>query len=305
MKKICIVGSAGYVGSYLCDYLKNYFEIIAHSRLKINNSQFRKNIKHFIYGDICNYSVIDKILKSKPSVIIYTVSLNHHESEISLTNSINISVSPFLYLINKIKKQNLNIKIIYFSTMQVYGREYKKKIINETYPKNLNNIYSLTHSICEDVLITQKQFLNFSILRLSNAFGTPIFPKKNVWWPVLNDICKMAKKNSVIKLQSDGSPLRDFISLNSIALFVKKLVESNNINNEIINLCSGKTFSILEVAEKVASNNFFNNSIPIKKKKNLNNRNIKFRYDNLKMKKFLKKYTFNIQKEIYSFLSSI
>jgi UDP-glucose 4-epimerase len=154
-------------------------------------------------------------------------------------------------------------------------------------------------------LISQKQFYNFSILRLSNAFGAPVFPDKNVWWPVLNDVCKMAKKNGVIKLQSDGSPLRDFISLNSIGQFIKKLIENKNTVNEIINLCSGKTFSILDVAKKVSNNNFFNKSVPIKKKKGLKKNIYKFKYDNSIMKKYLNKYNLDIEKEIFIFLTRI
>jgi UDP-glucose 4-epimerase len=305
VKKICIVGSTGYVGSHLCQYLKKDFHIIACSRKKSNNSLFNQNIKDFVYGDINRHEIIDKIIKLKPNTIIYTISLNHFDSEISLTNSLHVNVAPFLYLLNKIKEKQLNTKIIYFSTMQVYGREYKKKIINENHPKKLNNIYSLTHSMCEDALISQKQFFNFSILRLSNAFGSPIFPNKNVWWPVLNDICKMAKKNGVIKLQSDGSALRDFISLNNIGLFIKNLIEAKNVNNEIIHLCSGKTFSILDVAKKVSTNYFFETPIPIKKKKSPKKKNYKFRYDNSRMKKYLSNYNFSTQKEIYQFLSKI
>jgi UDP-glucose 4-epimerase len=305
VKKICIVGSTGYVGSYLCEYLKKDFQIISCSKKKNNNSLFNKNIRHFIYGDITKHKVIDQIVKLKPDVIIYTISLNHFDSEISLINSLKVSVAPFLYLLNKIKEKKLNTKIIYFSTMQVYGREYKKKVISETYPKNLNNIYSLTHSMCEDALISQKQFLNFSILRLSNAFGTPVFPNKNVWWPVLNDVCRMAKNDGIIKLQSDGSPLRDFISLDSIGFFIKRLIEIKNPSNKIINLCSGKTFSILDAAKQVSRNSFFDKPIPIKKKKSVSKQNYKFKYDNSEMKKYLNKYNFDIEKEIYNFLSRI
>ena len=115
----------------------------------------------------------------------------------------------------------------------------------------------------------------------------------------------MAKKNGVIKLQSDGSALRDFISLNNIGLFIKNLIKAKNVNNEIINLCSGKTFSILDIAKKVSKNYFFDTPIPIKKKKSLKKKNYKFRYDNSKMKKYLSNYNFNTQKEIYQFLSKI
>lgn len=305
MKKICILGSGGYIGSFLCQYLKRDFDIISHSKKKIINSKFCKNIKNFVHGDIVNYKTIDDIIKLKPDKIIYTISLNHFDSESSLSNSVRINVLPFLYLMEKITEKKLNIEIIYFSTMQVYGREYQTKIINETYPKNLNNIYALTHSFCEDALLSHKQKINFSILRLSNAFGMPVFPNKNVWWPVLNDICKTAKNNKYIKLQSDGSALRDFISLNMIGLFIKKLINRKNRKNEIINLCSGKTFSILEIAKQVAINPFFKKSIPLIKKKSLKKNIHNFIYDNTKMKKYLKKININYKKDINDFLCQI
>ena len=305
MKKICILGASGYIGSFLCQYLKRDFDIISHSKKKIINSKFCKNIKNFVNGDIVNYKTIDNIIKLKPDKIIYTISLNHFDSESSLSNSVRINVLPFLYLMEKIIEKKLNIEIIYFSTMQVYGREYQVKIINERYPKNLNNIYALTHSVCEDALLSHKQKINFSILRLSNAFGMPVFPNKNVWWPVLNDICKMAKNNRYIELQSDGSALRDFISLDTIGLFIKKLINSRNKKNEIINLCSGKTFSILEIAKQVAINPFFKKSIPLIKKKSLKKNIHNFIYDNTKMKKYLKKININYKKDINDFLCKI
>jgi UDP-glucose 4-epimerase len=289
----------------LSQFLKKDFEIISHSRKKITDIDFRQNIKNFVNGDITNHQTLNKIIKLKPDIIIYTISLNHFDSEYSLINSVKVSVSPFLHLLENIKEKKLNTEIVYFSTMQVYGRNYNKRIINETYPKKLHNIYALTHSICEDALISYGQNIKFSILRLSNAFGFPVFPNTNVWWPVLNNICKMAKKNFHIKLQSDGSPLRDFISLDNIGLFMKKLIMQKNKNNEIINLCSGKTLSILNVAQKVATCAYFKKPIPINKKKSLKIKNYLFKYDNSRMKSYLPKLNLNLEKDIYKFLSKI
>ena len=44
--------------------------------------------------------------------------------------------------------------------MQVYGRDYNKIRISEKYPKNINNIYALTHSMCEDLLQSYEKKLN-------------------------------------------------------------------------------------------------------------------------------------------------
>ena len=106
MRKVCVIGSSGYIGSFLCQFLKKDFEIISHSRKKITDIDFRQNIKNFVNGDITNQQTLNKIIKLKPDIIIYTISLNHFDSEYSLINSIKVSVSPFLYLLENIKKKN-------------------------------------------------------------------------------------------------------------------------------------------------------------------------------------------------------
>ena len=75
MKKICVLGSTGYIGSYLCQNLKKNFEIISCSRKEINNFTFNKNIKHFIYGDITKHEVIDQIIKLKDRCMRYNFFL--------------------------------------------------------------------------------------------------------------------------------------------------------------------------------------------------------------------------------------
>ena len=84
----------------------------------------------------------------------------------------------------------------------------------------------------------------------------------NCWWPVLNDLCRSAKKENLIKIKSDGSALRDFISLDDISNFVKILI-NKKVNENIINLCSSETLSIKELAYKIQSNEFFKQKISL------------------------------------------
>ena len=76
---------------YLVSLIKNL--------LRMNIAVNSENIKNFVHGDIVNYKTIDNIIKLRPDKIIYTISLNHFDSESSLTNSIRINVLPFLHLI--------------------------------------------------------------------------------------------------------------------------------------------------------------------------------------------------------------
>ncbi len=303
--KVCIVGSSGYIGSHLAFNLVKDFHIIAHSRKKIKDKKFYTNISSIIIGNIKSENTLKKILKIKPDVIVYTISFNHFKSEDNLSDSIKNNYEPFQNLVEKIVSNKLKIKLIYFSTMQVYGRSFKKNLITEKYPKNIQNIYSLTHSMCEDLLQAYQKNLNYNILRLSNSFGIPQISGLNCWWPVLNDLCKSAKKNKKIIINSDGSPLRDFISLNDITKFIIILIKKN-LQQKIINLCSSETISIKELALKIHKNFYFKKKIPIIfKKKPTEIKKKRFRYCNKIMLKHGFKKTDTFENQIANFLSKI
>ena len=139
--RICIVGASGYIGSKIATYLKKNNHLIAVTRTKnIKDKTFLNGINKLIVGDIRNKNTILKINKAKPEIIIYTISLNHKDSEKNLNHSIDINVKPLLNLCRNLKKIKRFKKIIYFSTMQVYGKINSGDLIRENYPKLLPSL---------------------------------------------------------------------------------------------------------------------------------------------------------------------
>ena len=105
MTKVAILGSSGYLGSFLVNSLKQKYKIICHSRKKIKDKIFKKNIFKEVIGDIRQDKTINNILNQKPDCIIYTISLNHIESEKNILKSIKNNFLPFNNLIQKIKEK--------------------------------------------------------------------------------------------------------------------------------------------------------------------------------------------------------
>ena len=103
MTKVAILGSSGYLGSFLVQSLKRKFQIISHSRKKIKDKNFKKKIYKEVLGDIKKDKTIDNILKQKPDCIIYTISLNHIDSEKNIFRSLKNNFLPFNNLIQKLK----------------------------------------------------------------------------------------------------------------------------------------------------------------------------------------------------------
>tara|TARA_B110000444_G_C18848652_1_gene603840 strand:- start:3886 stop:4866 length:981 start_codon:yes stop_codon:yes gene_type:complete len=253
--RVCVIGCTGYLGSKISQILKKKgHEVIGVCRkFPENDKSFKKNFKNIIQSDITKKDTIKRILSLKIDSIIYTVSLNHIHSEKNLENSINISYLPLVRLCNAIKNNKKNIKFIYFSTMQVYGNYTNRKIITEETPKEINNIYALTHSLCEDTLLAMNKndFFNSVSIRLSNGYGSPLLESCDCWWLVVNDFCLNALKEKRINLNSDGSPLRDFIHISDIANAVNTLILSKKLMPQTLNLASGNTLSMLDIANRV------------------------------------------------------
>jgi UDP-glucose 4-epimerase len=298
LKKIVILGASGYIGSYLANYLQNSHDIYCHSRKKIQKIRYSKNI----VGDIKKKKIISEILKIVPDIIIYTISYNHFDSEKNKKKSIENNYKPLSKLVEQIKKKKLKTKIIYFSTMQVYGREFKKKLINEKTQKKINNIYSLTHSMCEDLLLKNYKKVNSCSLRLSNTYGMPILKKINCWWLVINDFCKSAIDYKKIIINSDGTAQRDFISLNDLCNFVDILIKKKRFIYPIVNVCSGTTVSIKNLAYSISRNNFFKKKVKVIIKEKSYKKNKQFKYDNTLMRKLGFKKISNFDKNIFNFL---
>lgn len=269
MSRIAIIGSSGYLGSSIAfDLIQKGHDVIGVFRNRpvcIDNSL--QNFYSLMQGDITDHSFLHKITKAKPEILIYLVSLNHKQSEISLQKSLEINVAPLLELGGLFSAQENFKKLIYMSTMQVYGTLSPGEYIDENYPIKPNNMYGLTHYFCEEGLnlLFRTKRLHSVSLRLSNGYGFPAFPSSDCWTLVINDLCRSAVFNGKIKLMTDGSPQRDFIHISDISRAVEMIATSNDELPRVMNLASENTLSILELALLISQifRENFNMEIPI------------------------------------------
>ena len=252
---VCVLGCTGYLGSRISSHLykKGYKVIGVCRRFPKKNKNFSSLFYKVIEGDISKKKTLEKIFSFNFSSLVYTISLNHKDSEASIEKSLNINYFPLVNLCSSIVEKEINTKLIYFSTMQVYGDYSKQALITEKNNKNNKNIYALTHSLCEDLLINMSNYenLNTISLRLSNGYGFPELTTCDCWWLVINDFCSNISKNGFIQLNSDGTPLRDFIHISDIAVAVEKIIKTRKVLPQLMNLASGHTLSMLEIADIV------------------------------------------------------
>ncbi len=257
MKRILITGACGYLGANLSKYLiyAGYNVTAFDSFEPKSYLPWNSLIEKVIIGDIRDDNCLKDLAKNKFDIIIHLISLDHNKSEENPNFVNSINVMPTWNILEKFSESNLD-KFIYFSTFHVYGRVEPLQI-TENYNTSPQNIYGLTHLLSEKVCsyYNDKTDINCINVRLSNSYGSPVFKENNCWWLVINELCLNAFKHNIIKLKSDGSPLRDFIHISDVCRAVNFLLDNKkkNISNNIYHISNGKTLTILELAHKVKS----------------------------------------------------
>lgn len=252
MKKVLVTGGSGYVGSRLCLHLANQGYAVTplcHSKVPEDENWVSK-MENVIVGDVRDEKFLSGLAEIKFDVLIHLVSLDHHQSNGMPSEVGSVNITPVWSLLDIFSKQGLK-KFLYFSTAQVYGI-LQNETVTELHKTNTQNAYGLTHHIGEVVCeyYNRTSSVECRVIRLSNSYGAPIFKENNCWWLVINDLCRMAYVQKEIVLQSDGTPLRDFIHGWDVCWGVQAIIETSH-EHTTYNLSSGTTLSIMEIAQKI------------------------------------------------------
>ena len=254
MKKVLVTGGNGYVGARVCLHLANEGYLVTplcYSGIP-DDKNWTSKMDKIAVGDVRNEDFLANLALNQYDVVVHLVSLDHNLSDGSPSFVSSVNIAPVWSLLNIFSKSGLK-KFIYFSTAQVYG-SLKGQAVKELRKTKTQNAYSLTHNIGEVICEHYNRVSSVvcSVVRLSNSYGAPIFKENNCWWLVVNDLCRLAYNQKQIALQSDGTPLRDFIHGWDVCRGVQSIIETS-AKHSVYNLSSGCTYSIMEIAEIIKS----------------------------------------------------
>ena len=253
MKKVLITGAAGFIGSHLCDkFIKEGFYVIGMDSFLTGSPD---NIAHlighkgfkFIEYDITNFIYIpddiDNILHfaCPASPVDY---LNHpiHTMKVDSLGTINT--------LGLAKAKNA--RYIFASTSEVYG-DPKVHPQTETYWGNVNpvgirSVYDEAKRFSEALTMAyhRKHKIDTRIIRIFNTYGPRM--RMNDGRVVPNFITQ-ALKNEPITVYGGGTQTRSFCYIDDLVEGIFKIVTTDKLNGEVINLGNPEEYKILDFAE--------------------------------------------------------
>lgn len=259
--KILIIGGAGYIGSHivkkLCD-LKHSVTVYDNlsTGLKINIDKRAK----LIIGDILDSKKLEKSMKGFDAVMHFAALKNAGTSMTNIEEYSTVNISGTINILNAMCMNKIKY-IVFSSSAAVYGTpEYTP--MDEAHPKNPENFYGFTKLEIERILkwYSDLKDIKFAALRYFNAAGygdikTIRGLEKNPGnlLPIIMEVATGKRKQLEVYGNDydtkDGTGIRDYIHVSDLAdahTIALDYIKKNN-KNLIVNLATGKGYSVLEI----------------------------------------------------------
>ncbi len=229
MRKLLLLGSRGFTGSYVKQF-------VLESDLWALYEGYQENI------DITKIeSFKNAVNRIKPDAIINLAGISGLETpNTPLIYEMNgLAVVYMMDYLNEIAFQG---RFVNTSSALVYGLD-TPDIINETAPLNPAHHYSCAKAMADHALGIYSSSLDFVATRPFNFIGVGQ-PNKYL---ITKIISHFQKRKSTIELGNIGVA-RDFVDIRNVALMYLSII-NDNAPESFINLCSGEARSITHVLD--------------------------------------------------------
>jgi len=212
--KILVTGGCGFIGSNFIDrcFKKRTNVKIVNVDAMVTGSN-KKNIINqknpnytFVKGDICNKTLMRKLLKDVDYVINFAAESHVDRSIVNSTNFIRTNIIG-VHTILELLREKKSGRLLQISTDEVFGEIIKgsHKEHDELIP---SNPYSATKAAAEMLVRSYIKTYDIDavITRCVNNFGSRQFPEKLIPKTVL---CSL--KNNPIPIHGTGKSIRQWI----------------------------------------------------------------------------------------------
>lgn len=238
--KIVMLG-CGYLGYNLTNELKNWCPDIL--CVGIESPYSALMYQRYTAVDVFKPEQVAEI-DFKDAVVIDTIStVDNHAKSDNEASELKELVIKYEKLLAQLKELGAS-KYVFISSGAVYGNTDTP--VDEDCPVNPVNFYTRSRVRLEQVI--ENGPLDYLILRLASPYGG--FRMTNKRQGVVPILLEKALDQTEFEMLKDESTVRDYFYMSDFARAIQLLLE-NEVSNEIVNVGSGKGYSLKSIIEVV------------------------------------------------------
>lgn len=260
--RVLITGGVGFIGSNLAHKLvelKAKVTVIdslipEYGGNLFNISQFEDREKINI-SDVRDEYSMRYLIREQDYLFNLAGQTSHIDSMLNPFSDLEINAHSQLKILEACRHNNPNIKIIFASTRQIYGKPLYTPV-NEKHPispVDINGVNKLAGEYYHS-LYSRNYGIKTVILRLTNTYG-PKMRIKDSRQTFLGIWIRNVLDNKPIIIFGDGQQLRDLNYVDDVVEALLLAATSQFENGEVFNLGSYEVISLLELAKRIVKLN--------------------------------------------------
>jgi len=256
--KILVTGGAGFIGSnFVRNFHNNLYPKISQITV-LDNLSYAGNLKNldfitdsknaikFIEGDICDFKLINLILKDIDIIVNFAAESHVDRSIVSSKEFVLSNIVGVQNILDSMLNQKNEIKLVHVSTDEIYG-DVKIGNASENYGYFPNSPYSASKASAELLIRSyiETHKIKAIITRGCNTFG----PNQNTEKLIPKTISNILL-NKKVPIYGTGENIREWIYVDNHCDAIYNIACKDN-SNEIYNIGSGTLLSNLSIVKKV------------------------------------------------------
>ena len=228
--KIAVIGGRGFIGSKILDRAKiDHTNVLSIDKEDCDISQ-EKNISR----------LYTKLKMNDINTVVSLAATKRQDGDSKEIYNINNSITK-----NICKAlQQINCKVIYYSSCAVYGEKNEQANINEESELSPTSYYGEHKALSEEIYQQEIKSNNLLIIRPPLIYS---WKQKLGYHP--GGFLASARENAAIYLWGDGKEKREFIHINDASEITNLLIKKG-CSGKVI-MASGKSYSYISIAEKI------------------------------------------------------
>jgi nucleoside-diphosphate-sugar epimerase len=259
-KKILITGGLGFIGSNLARRLVHFDNTVTVVDSLIpeygGNLRNLHDLRDKIVvnlSDVRDPFSINELIKDQDYLFNLAGQTSHLDSMNDPFTDLDINAKSQLSILEACRKNNPNIRIVFASTRQIYGKPQYLPV-DEKHPLNPVDVNGVNKIAGEQyhLLYNQAHGIRSSVLRLTNTYG-PRMRIKDARQTFLGIWIRNLLEGKPIQVYGDGQQRRDYNYVDDLLDALVIASTEDNAIGKVFNLGAPDPMSLKETAEIMCS----------------------------------------------------